>query len=237
MSSEFDNSHLVSVFCTTNGMYFVDMLLEIIFVYPCLFCDSRYYVNLSSSFVSSFLGFWRPVTIMHDLQEYESASSSRHKRRVFTFHTTASSPSIIETVPSKQPTLSISSSIIFCCFLIISLDLLVWWFSCCWDVGWSWRCWWCSINAGSTSFFRCIYIYIYFLLFFVSYASFHNKNFITNYVNICEISLYMILSFVFATNHLVKTWPHAAIMEWQKKEKKSNVAMQNPITFISTACF
>ena len=44
MSSEFYNSHLVSVFCTTNGMYFVDMLSEIIFVYPCLFCDSQYYV-------------------------------------------------------------------------------------------------------------------------------------------------------------------------------------------------
>ena len=47
----------------------------------------------------------------------------------------------------------------------------------------------------------------------------------------------MILSFVFATNHLVKTWPHATIIGMAKKEKKSNVAMQNPITFISTACF
>ena len=163
-----------------------------------------------------------------NLREYESASSSWHKRRVFTFHTTASSPSIIETVPSKRPTLSISSSII-CCFLIIYLDLLVWWFSCCWDIGWSWQCWWCSINAGSTCFFRCVYIYIYiyiyiytyiYLLFFVSYASFHNKNVITNYVTICEISLYMILSFVFPTNHLVKTWPHATIGMAKKRKKK-----------------
>ena len=73
MSSEFDNSRLASVFCTTNGMYFVDMLLEIIFVYPCLFCDSRYYVNLSSSLVSSFLGFWRPIIVTDDLREYESS--------------------------------------------------------------------------------------------------------------------------------------------------------------------
>ena len=34
MSSEFFNSRLVSVFCTTNGMYFVNMPPEIIFVYP-----------------------------------------------------------------------------------------------------------------------------------------------------------------------------------------------------------
>ena len=56
-------------------------------------------------------------------------------REVFTFRITASSPSIAETVPSKWPTLSISSSIIFWCFSIISSDLLIWWFSCCWDVG------------------------------------------------------------------------------------------------------
>ena len=46
---------------------------------------------------------------------------------------------------------------------------------------------------------------VFFLFFFVSNSSFiHNKNFITSYVTICEISLYMILSFVFAINHLVK---------------------------------
>ena len=40
-------------------------------------------------------------------------------------------------------------------------------------------------------------------LFFVSYSCFiHNKNFITSYVTICKISSNMILSFVFATNHL-----------------------------------
>ena len=32
----------------------------------------------------------------------------------------------------------------------------------------------------------------------------------------CEISSDMILSFVFATNHLIKTWPHATIMEHRK---------------------
>ena len=41
---------------------------------------------------------------------------------------------------------------------------------------------------------------------FVSYSCFIlSKNFITSYVTICEISSDMILSFVFATNHLVKT--------------------------------
>ena len=39
--------------------------------------------------------------------------------------------------------------------------------------------------------------------FFVSYSYFiHNKNFITSYVTICKISSNMILSIVFATNHL-----------------------------------
>ena len=45
-----------------------------------------------------------------------------------------------------------------------------------------------------------------FFYFFVSYSSFiHNKSFITSYVTICEISSNMIISFVFATSHLVKT--------------------------------
>ena len=101
---------------------------------PASFATDDITFKASSSFVSSSSGFQRPVTIMHDLWEYESALSSWRKRRVFTFRITASSPSIAETVPSKRPTLSISSSIIFCCFLIISSDLLFWWFSCCWDV-------------------------------------------------------------------------------------------------------
>ena len=60
-----------------------------------------------------------------------------------------------------------------------------------------------------------------FFLFFVSYSYFMfpifilNKNFITSYVTICEISSDMILSFVFTTNHLLKTWPHVTIMERQ----------------------
>ena len=143
---------------------------------------------------------------MHDLQEYESASSSWCERTVFTFHSTASSPSIAETVPSKQPTLSISSSIIFCYFLIISSDLLVWWVSCCWDVE--------AGGAGGVPLMLVVQAFLgAFFYFFVSYSSFiHNKNFITSYVTICEIFSNMILSFVFATNHLVKTWPHTTII-------------------------
>ena len=38
----------------------------------------------------------------------------------------------------------------------------------------------------------------------------------TSYVTICEIFSNMILSFVFATNHLIKTSPHAVIMERRK---------------------
>ena len=135
MNSEFYNSRLVSVFCFTNGVYFVDMLPEIIFASFRLFCDITF--NTSSSFVSSLLGFRRP-------RNYHAWSSrvwicficlTREKSVCVSYYATASSPSIAETVPSKRPTLSISSSIIFCCFLIISSDLLVWWFSCCWDVG------------------------------------------------------------------------------------------------------
>ena len=39
-------------------------------------------------------------------------------------------------------------------------------------------------------------------------------------LTICEISSNMIISYVFATNHLVKTLPHVTIMEHRKKEKK-----------------
>ena len=115
-----------------------------------------------------------------------------------------------ETVPSKRSTFSISSSMIWYCFWIKSLDLLVWWLCCCWDVG----------GAGVPLMLVALAFLAY---FFVSFSSFiHNKDFITNYVNICEISLYMILSFVFATNHLVKTWPHATIMKCQMKVHTKN---------------
>ena len=176
---------------------------------PASFGTADITFNASSSFISSFLGFQRPLTIMHDFQEYESASSSWCERRVFTFCTTASSPSITEIAPSKRPTLFISSSIIFCRFLIISLDLLVWWFSCCWEVGA--RC------AGVVPLILVVQAFLgmfFYFFFFVSFSSFiHNKNFKTSYVTICEISSNMILSFVFATNHLLKTWPQATIME------------------------
>lgn len=61
-----------------------------------------------------------------------------------------------------------------------------------------WRCW-CSINAGSgTGFFGAFFL-------FVCYTSFtYSKDFTTNSVIICEIFLYLILSFVFAPNQLVK---------------------------------
>ena len=63
--SQFYDSHLVSVFCTTNGMCFINMFPGNIFVYLCLFRDGRYITfNSSSLFASSFSGFWRPVTIM-----------------------------------------------------------------------------------------------------------------------------------------------------------------------------
>ena len=115
-------------------MYFVNVLPEIIFIYPCLSRNNRC-VEPVFLFVSTFWSFRRPATIIHDLQKYESASSSWHKRRGFSFHTTASSPSIAEAVPSKGSTVSISSSMIFCCFWIKSLDLFVWWFCYCWYVG------------------------------------------------------------------------------------------------------
>ena len=87
----------------------------------------------------------------------------------------------------------ISSSMIFCCFWIKSSDLLVRWFCCCWDVG----------GAGVSLMLVVLDFLEY---FFVSYSSFiHNKGFINNHVTICEISLYMTLSSVIATNHLVIT--------------------------------
>ena len=61
-----DNSWMLAIFCTTYRMDLVHMLCEFSFVQP----------GFSSSFVSSFRGFRRPVAIMHDLQEYWSASSS-----------------------------------------------------------------------------------------------------------------------------------------------------------------
>ena len=98
-------------------------------------------------------------------------------------------PSNAETVPSKWPTLSINSSIIFCCFLITSSDLLVWWFSWCWDVG--------AGGAGGVPLMLLVQTFLgVFLLFFVSYSSFIlNNNFITSYVTICEISSNMIFKF------------------------------------------
>ena len=146
--------------------------------------------NPSSSFVSSFLGFWRPVTIMHDLREYESSSSSWRERKVFTFRTIARSPSIAETVTSKRPNLCISFSIIFCCFLIISLDLLIWWFSCCWDVG--------ARGAAGVSLMLVVqaFLGVFFFNFFVSYSSItHSKNFIIRfllYVRFFYIWLYVL---------------------------------------------
>ena len=64
-------------------------------------------------------------------------------------------------------------------------------------------------------------------MFFVTYSSFiHNKSFITSCVTVCEISS-NIISFVFATNHSVKMWPHATIMEGRKKEELSFVFATN----------
>ena len=85
---------------------------------------------LSYSFVSSFPGFWRPITIMHDLWEYWSASSSCWDNNAFMFITTASSPSIAETVPLSVPSLSKSSSMIFCYFWI-KFDCLTSLVCCC----------------------------------------------------------------------------------------------------------
>ena len=73
MTSEFYNSRMVSVFCDTNGMYFVDLLPKIKLVF---FATADITFNVSSSFVSSFSGFQRRVNIIHDLREYESASCS-----------------------------------------------------------------------------------------------------------------------------------------------------------------
>ena len=78
---------------------------------------------LSSSFVWSFLGFQRTVTIMYDLQDYWSALFSCWDNMVLTFLTTASSSSIAETVRSSLSSLSKSSSMIFCCFWISILWL------------------------------------------------------------------------------------------------------------------
>ena len=55
---------------------------------------------------------------MHDLQEYWSTSSSCSDNILLTFLATASSPFIAETVPLSLPSLSRSSSIIFCCFQV-----------------------------------------------------------------------------------------------------------------------
>ena len=54
---------------------------------------------------------------------------------MFTCHTTASSLSMAETVTSKQSSLSTSSSMIFCRFMIKFSDFLVWWLWCCWEFG------------------------------------------------------------------------------------------------------
>ena len=85
---------------------------------------------LSSSCVSSFPGFRRPVAIMHDLREYWSASSSCWDNMVLTFLATASSPSIAETVRSSLSSLSKSSSMKFCCFWI-KFDYLASLACCC----------------------------------------------------------------------------------------------------------
>ena len=98
------------------------------------------------SFASSFPGFQGPVTIVQNLQENWSASSSGWDNIILTFLTTASSASIVQTVPWSLPNLTKNYSVIFCCFWIVSdsLALLVlvlvsiaWWlllvggWSCC----------------------------------------------------------------------------------------------------------
>ena len=59
----------------------------------------------SIGFPKLIYGLLETRNYMHALREYESASSNWRERRVFTFRTTASSPSIAETVPSKRPSL------------------------------------------------------------------------------------------------------------------------------------
>ena len=148
---------------------------------------------------------------MHDLRGYESASSSWPEKRVFTSRTIVSSRSMAETVPSKWSTLSISSSTIFCCLWTKSSDLLVWWFCCCWDVG--------GVGVPLMLVVVLAFLVLLFVWLFVCYTSFtHNKDFITNSVIICEIFLYLILSFVFAPNQLVK--------KWNRKNRCVNISLQ-----------
>ena len=123
---------------------------------------------LSSSFISSFLGFWRPVTIMHNLQEYWSASSSCWDNIVLTFLTTASSPSIAETVASSLPNLSKNSSMIFCCFWIMfnSFASLV----CCY-ISMVDGCFWWEIGFAVTLLTLPGVIFLWFLWFLVMMKS------------------------------------------------------------------
>ena len=59
-----------------------------------------------------------------------------------------------------------------------------------------------------------------------------------SYVTICEISSNMILIFVFATNHLVKTWRHATIMERRKGYKLFRLVFcQNLCKITHKVCF
>ena len=77
---------------------------------------------------------------------------------------------------------------------------------------WSCRCWLCSINAGIRSFFRHIF-FIFLFLIHLLFTTRILQVFTLLYVRFLQI-LCSVLCLLLTS---VKLWPHATIIEWQKK--------------------